>query len=844
MFSLPLLISSFLAFLGFPAFLLAIVPFFIWPCPRPRSYGVSYAGDRVPTPGGGGKTRKPRKKNPDNPANEPPKSKKSTPDTCSKENISMNKMSLSSSLGLGAMTSSNNGQSTKSQSASVTAPPGLPGVPSFPLFGGNSGSVGMGSPVASQSDSLTSVQTGSLVSGYGPSGPEQTFAGPNSGSSGSSFGGTPGVSRDVASGIASRDVASGISSTPALIGSELLDPNRGSPFRGDADLVRRAAAPNSAAVGRVSTSEENLLQQALRLSELAKVDALAYAHAYADASTNSSGVQLRDPRLLEQSQSRSETATPLSQPPSRGGGLRDQETDGCDNQGSLSGGVQPQGSLSGGVQLQGRGVLPLHLDPYSAHYGFAAPSGPHSSARNESSSVPPPAPSADLALEPKIDYLCHYVRNISDRLTNVEQRDVPERGPGRHQVSAPSTVPSDDAMDCDDGDVQSLGDDSSLLELPEDSGELSDMKKLRALIRYYVPAEFCPLPPEGPSLPSASFNLFGGDVQTASADPTPSRRALEELPPSPSILECAALLDDCLRDGLAETNKGLQRAPISTLPSMGPDAWIKPGKVFTATIPSVGKYKPDYYRVGASGPSGPSVCSVLRDDHEVRALSPNVFSSQEYKDIRAQESLAKDSLSALSYAELSMFALARSLQQETLSDDSMSLLGSLQHSIRHAIALTTKCAANSVLYRRDSVLHPVRQVTDTTLRGALRTCPMTGAFLFADRLRDGVQAQQEISTLYGSAAPKNRARSAKSSRTPVQPRGQPLSQPLVVSQPSRRRRPVRGLPDRPRPEPYPAAGQTSGGQGGSRGRFPTSNRGGPARKTNSSFRGRGRSSRK
>ena len=165
----------------------------------------------------------------------------------------------------------------------------------------------------------------------------------------------------------------------------------------------------------------------------------------------------------------------------------------------------------------------------------------------------------------------------------------------------------------------------------------------------------------------------------------------------------------------------------------------------TATLPGVGRYKPDYYRVSTSGPSGPSTCSVLRDDHEVRALSPNVSSSQEYKDIRAQETLAKDNLSALSCAELSLIALARSLEQETLSDDSKSLLGSLQHSIRHAIALTSRCSANSVLRRHDAILGSVRQVTDTTLRGALRTCPMTGAFLFSDRLRDGMQAQQETS---------------------------------------------------------------------------------------------------
>jgi len=44
--------------------------------------------------------------------------------------------------------------------------PRAPGVPSFPLFGENSdGGVGSGSPVTSQSDSLTSAQAGSL--GFG-----------------------------------------------------------------------------------------------------------------------------------------------------------------------------------------------------------------------------------------------------------------------------------------------------------------------------------------------------------------------------------------------------------------------------------------------------------------------------------------------------------------------------------------------------------------------------------------------------------------------------------------------------------------------------------------------------
>ena len=190
------------------------------------------------------------------------------------------------------------------------------------------------------------------------------------------------------------------------------------------------------------------------------------------------------------SQSRSETTSQLSQPLSRGGGLHDQET-GCDNTG--------QGSLSGGLP-RGGGVLPLYMNPYLVQYGFSAPPGPHSSARNESSAAPNLTLSADIGH--KIDFLCN-VQNISDRLTSVEQRDTQGSGPGVHQVSAPPTVPSEDAMDCD-GDYQSIGDDSSLLDTPGDSGEVSDMKRLRALVRQYVPPEFCPLHPEGRSLPSAS----------------------------------------------------------------------------------------------------------------------------------------------------------------------------------------------------------------------------------------------------------------------------------------------------------------------------------------------------
>jgi hypothetical protein len=92
------------------------------------------------------------------------------------------------------------------------------------------------------------------------------------------------------------------------------------------------------------------------------------------------------------------------------------------------------------------------------------------------------------------------------------------------------------------------------------------------------------LPPtsESPSLSQPKFMLFG-----AQAPPRP-----EDLP-----RPCCKLLCNTVRDSTTGS-VGHQRTSITTLDSCGPGAWTTPDKLFTPALPSVDKYKPEYYRGG------------------------------------------------------------------------------------------------------------------------------------------------------------------------------------------------------------------------------------------------------
>lgn len=199
---------------------------------------------------------------------------------------------------------------------------------------------------------------------------------------------------------------------------------------------------------------------------------------------------------------------------------------------------------------------------------------------------------------------------------------------------------------------------------------------------------------------------------------------------------------------------GIQRAPISTLPPCGPGAWSSQGKAFTAVNPPVDKYRPDYYSICTDYAGGPASTSVLRDDAQVLNLAPKTLASPFYKVLKAEESLAKHCLSVLSYSEHCLFALSGSLAQTNtnLSEDATAICDALQIGLRHAIALSSKLAANAVLKRRDKILAEAKSLRDTQLVSALRTAPLEGPFLFQDSLEEALKSQQNIDSLYSRSS--------------------------------------------------------------------------------------------
>jgi hypothetical protein len=135
--------------------------------------------------------------------------------------------------------------------------------------------------------------------------------------------------------------------------------------------------------------------------------------------------------------------------------------------------------------------------------------------------------------------------------------------------------------------------------------QVSEMAYFRALVWKHVSTEVCSQPPESTSLSQPKFMLFGAQAPARPEDPTLSAKVLAALPPSPSVIDCSKLLCDTVRDSTAGS-AGHQRTSITTLDSCGPGARTTAGKLFTPTLPTVDKYKPEYYKLNwhKNGPQG------------------------------------------------------------------------------------------------------------------------------------------------------------------------------------------------------------------------------------------------
>jgi hypothetical protein len=76
------------------------------------------------------------------------------------------------------------------------------------------------------------------------------------------------------------------------------------------------------------------------------------------------------------------------------------------------------------------------------------------------------------------------------------------------------------------------------------------------------------------------------------------------------------------------------------LGSCGPGAWTTPGKLFTPALPSVDKYKPEYYRLDTSTCGRDVSAFILRDERQISSIAIKSISSSYYKELKNKEALA------------------------------------------------------------------------------------------------------------------------------------------------------------------------------------------------------------
>jgi hypothetical protein len=95
------------------------------------------------------------------------------------------------------------------------------------------------------------------------------------------------------------------------------------------------------------------------------------------------------------------------------------------------------------------------------------------------------------------------------------------------------------------------------------------------------------------------------------------------------------------------------------LDSCGPGAWTTAGKLFTPALPSVNKYKPEYYRLDTSSCSRDDVsASIIRDERQISSIASKSLSSSSYKELKNEEAQAKDTMNVLSYCEMALYGIS------------------------------------------------------------------------------------------------------------------------------------------------------------------------------------------
>jgi hypothetical protein len=80
--------------------------------------------------------------------------------------------------------------------------------------------------------------------------------------------------------------------------------------------------------------------------------------------------------------------------------------------------------------------------------------------------------------------------------------------------------------------------------------------------------------------------------------------------------------------------------------------------------------------------------------------------------LKKEEALAKDTMSVLSYCEVALYGISKSLQHSNieLPEETTQLCSSLHVGLRHAIALACKVSANTVPKSRDIAISEAKSV--------------------------------------------------------------------------------------------------------------------------------------
>jgi hypothetical protein len=93
--------------------------------------------------------------------------------------------------------------------------------------------------------------------------------------------------------------------------------------------------------------------------------------------------------------------------------------------------------------------------------------------------------------------------------------------------------------------------------------------------------------------------------------------------------------------------------------------------------------------------------SVLRDERQISSIANKSLISCSYKELKNEEALARDSMSVLSYCEMALYGISESLHHSNIEfpEETTQLCSTLHVGLHHAIALSCKASANTVLKR-------------------------------------------------------------------------------------------------------------------------------------------------